>query len=289
MGLFSFFFGKPKPKYGMGLIFDKPDPRDYTLSHPKALPLPVTTVQTSMDLRQWDTPIMDQGQLGSCTANAVCGMVQFFQNHTFGKYVPLSRLYLYKYTRMIMNTDGDTGASLRDTMMALVFHGVPPETYWNYNINRFDEMPNWRGSEIFIANMADNFAGTRYIRLDPTGTPVDTILYNIKLCVNSYIPVVFGTLVWDNIFGVNTQGDIPCPSKGFQPAGAHAMMILGYDDDRNCLPDGSKGAFLIRNSWSTAWGDKGYGWLPYKYLTEGYALDFWTLQNAHWVNLSDFA
>ncbi len=285
---------KPKPKYGMGLIFDKPDHRDYTLQHPKVTPLPRVEAPVSKDLRQWDTPIMNQGNLGSCTANAVCGMVQFFQNHAFGKYVPLSRLYLYKATRYLEGTaTGDTGATLRDTMQALVLHGVPPETYWNYNINKFDEDPTWLdrpNSTWFIAGMADNYAGTKYIRLDPENTTPDTLLSNIKLCINSYMPVVFGTLVWESIFYVNTQGDIPMPpDKDSRPTGAHALTIVGYDDNRGCLGTDRKGALLLRNSWGKEWGDKGYGWLPYDYLYRNYACDFWTLQNARWVNLGDFA
>jgi C1A family cysteine protease len=256
-----------------GWIPDKKDPRDYTLKMEK----PRADLPTSYSLRDLDSPIMDQGQLGSCTANAGCGLLQFLQNANSGRYTPVSRLYLYKFTRMIMNTNGDTGASLRDTMMAMVMHGVPPETYWNYNIARFDEMPQWRGSEVFLSNMADNYEGGRYIRLDPDGVSPLKVLDDIKLCINSKMPSIFGTLVYQGILGVNTQGDIPVPQQGEQPIGGHALMIIGYDDTRGCLNTNTKGAFLIRNSWSSEWGDKGYGWLPYEYLMNGAAQDFWTL------------
>ncbi len=272
-------------KRGLGWLPDREDRRDYTLSHPNVSPLPPVRVESKFDLRGWDTPVMDQGGLGSCTANAACGLLQFLANYNSGKYTPLSRLYVYKATRYIMGVQrGDTGASLRDTMMSLVLLGAPPETYWNYNITRYDDDPPW-----YVVAMADNYEGTRYIRLDPNGASPDKVLDNIRLCICSRLPVIFGTLVWPQIFTVGEGGDIPAPDPAAQPVGGHALMIVGYDDNRGCIGTERRGAFLIRNSWGASWGDHGYGWLPYSYLYDGYAQDFWTLQSARWVNTGDFA
>lgn len=273
-----------------GWIPDTRDPRDYHLRMPQFKDiLPRTEYQSSVDLRPLDTPVFDQGDLGSCTANAACGLLQFIMKQAAGKYTPLSRLYLYKMTRMHMNTQGDTGASLRDTAMAVTMNGVCPELYWNYDPGRFDELPKWMGSEAFIHDLADNYEGTHYVRLDPDGCDKQTALRDIKDCVRSKFPVMFGTLVYQQIMNVNMQGDIWYPSQGERPVGGHALLIMGYDDERDCIGTPSKGAFLIRNSWSPAWGNQGYGWLPYAYLLEDQAQDFWTFLGSKYVTQGDFA
>lgn len=284
---------RPGFKYGLGWIPDAKDPRDYTLRSPRVSQLPRVEIAPAVDLRRYDSEIADQGRLGSCTSNAGCGLLQFLQKATSGSYVPLSRLYMYKATRYLMGVaTGDTGASLRNTMQAIVMCGAPPEMYWNYDTSKYDEDPTWLNrpsSSWFLSSLAEDYEGTRYIRLDPDGASKEKVLADIKLCVNSKMPVIFGTLVWQGIEYVNSQGDIPMPSQGEQPVGGHALMIVGYDDQRGCLGTSSKGAFLIRNSWGTNWGDRGYGYLPYEYLMKGYAQDFWILQSAKFVNTGDFA
>jgi C1A family cysteine protease len=282
--------GAPPVKFGW--LPDKPDKRDYFFGHPKVAPLPRADLPASISLRGDDTPIMNQLEIGSCTANAGCGLLQFLQKRDTGKYTPMSRLYLYRLTRWNMFVErGDTGASLRDTMMTMVVDGVIPELYWNYNIQRFEDTPthmNIPGTLGFLTGKADNFEGIHYVRVDPDGANPLKVLEDIKTCIISKMPVIFGTQVFQQIMNVNSQGDIWAPTQGERPVGGHALMIVGYDDERTCYNTSSRGAFLVRNSWGTEWGDGGYGWLPYEYLMFGYAQDFWTLQGVRCVNTGDF-
>ncbi len=96
----------------------------------------------AVDLRQWCPPVEDQGELGSCTAHAGVGMLEFYERKAFGKHIDASRLFLYKTTRTFAHLKGDSGAYLRSTMAAMVLFGVPPEEYWPYNIKRFDSEPS---------------------------------------------------------------------------------------------------------------------------------------------------
>ena len=125
---------------GMGWLRDWPDFRDYTVDHVEIQPLinrtqvaaaakpkAPATAPATVDLRPWCSPIEDQGALGSCTANAGVGLVEYFERRAFGRHIDASRLFLYKATRNLVHWAGDTGAFLRTTMGALALFGVPPE------------------------------------------------------------------------------------------------------------------------------------------------------------------
>jgi len=161
-------------KLGLGWLPDYPDFRDYTSGegHIKAMlatvgvekPLKVG-FPVSVDLRAWCSPIENQGSLGSCTANAGVGMVEYFERRAFGKHVDRSRLFLYKATRNLLRWTGDTGAFLRTTMGALVLFGIPPEEYWPYVVADYEKEPT-----AFCYAYAQNYQTISYYRLDPPGT-----------------------------------------------------------------------------------------------------------------------
>src|ERR1043166_2437808 len=200
---------------GLGWLRDYPDFRDVTLPEGDQVPTiraPLQTEQkealrsmlgrvqvalpkaedgTFVDLRPWCSPIEDQGQLGSCTANAGVGLVEYFERRAFGKHLDASRLFLYKATRDLMRETGDTGAFLRTTMQALVLFGVPPEGYWPYDIAGFDTEP-----PAFCYAFAQNYQAVRYYRLDPAGTSRADLLARIKQLLGLGLPSMFGFTVY---------------------------------------------------------------------------------------------
>ena len=101
---------------------------------------PAPTLPTSVDLRPWCSPIENQLTLGSCTAHAGVGLVEYFERRAFGKHIDASRLFLYKVTRNLLQWTGDTGAFLRTTMYAMTLFGTPPEEYYKYIIADFDKI-----------------------------------------------------------------------------------------------------------------------------------------------------
>lgn len=283
-------------KYWMGWRPDYPDFRDYTLTTDTVKPMfgktgvlktDKTTLPKTTDLRKWCPPIEDQGQLGSCTANAGVGMVEYYERKAFGKHIDASRLFLYKATRTLMHEKGDTGAFLRSTMGALALFGIPPEEYWPYDIEKFDDEP-----ATFCYAFAQNYQSLKYVRLDPSNSQAKDVLTQVKTNLAAGIPAMFGFTVYSSITQTNKDGKIPYPSKGEKIEGGHAIMTVGYDDGLKIKNDTSgnqtSGAFLIRNSWSTDWGDKGYGWLPYEYVLNGLAEDWWTLIDSKWVDTGEF-
>ncbi|GBE13566.1 hypothetical protein BMS3Bbin14_01071 [bacterium BMS3Bbin14] len=136
---------------GTGWLPPLPDLRDYTeemadlpemaeklgLSQ-KANP----SFPASVDWRNYCSPVENQKNLGSCTAHAAVGVIEYFQRRAFGKYLDGSRLFVYKTTRNLMGVTGDTGAWLRNTMGALALCGIAPEKYWPYVVADFDNDPS---------------------------------------------------------------------------------------------------------------------------------------------------
>ncbi|WP_457593228.1 C1 family peptidase [Hydrogenimonas sp.] len=284
---------------GTGWLPPMPDLRDYTIETkevqqivkklglkgdkiPKALP-------GSVDLRQWCSPVENQGALGSCTANAAAGVVEYYERRAFGRHINASRLFIYKATRDLMRVTGDTGAWLRNTMGALTLAGVAPEKYWPYDISKFDVEP-----PAFVYAVADNYEALRYFCHDPIGQNISkaTVLARVKLYLAYGIPSMFGFFGFDSFNHSNVRGGIPFPCPGERAKWGHAIVAVGYDDNKKIkntrCNKTTKGAFLIRNSWGAGWGDHGYGWLPYEYVLHGFARDFWSMLKMEWVDTKKF-
>jgi len=288
---------------GMGWRPDLPDFRDYTEETPDVrtvlAPTGVTAaaakgarpyrLPAAVDLRDWASPVEDQGALGSCTAQAGAGGIEYYERKSFGHHVEASRLFLYKATRNLMKARGDSGAYLRSTMGAMVLFGVPPEPYWPYTDaeEAFDKEP-----PAFCYAFAQNYRTLLYFRHDAAGVARAAVLERLRTYLAAGHPAMFGFTVYSSVDQAETTGRIPVPFGRERIEGGHAVVAMGYDDAM-AIANASggeplRGALLIRNSWGKGWGEKGYGWLPYAYVQRGLAEDFWSVLKKDWIDTGEF-
>ena len=243
-----------------GWIPDLPDQRDYQYAAPIAA---IGALPTNVDLTSACPPVYDQGQLGSCTANAIAGSIQFDQmKQNLAQIFTPSRLFIYYNERDMEGTvNSDSGAQIRDGMKSVGSLGDCPEDMWPYIIANFTEKPS----------------DTCY----QTALQHKTILYQrvvrdlmqMKGCLASGYPFVFGFTVYESFESqqVAQSGHAPMPHHREKVLGGHAVMAVGYDDANQW--------FIARNSWGTNWGMQGYFTLPYAYFTSrSLSSDFWTIR-----------
>lgn len=299
----------PNITRGKGWIKDLPDFRDQTLTterltekqKSKGIKKPVGDIlkglagvkkpikgaaATKHDLREWCSPIENQGALGSCTAHAGTALYEYYEKRAFGKYIDGSRLFLYKATRNLLKWEGDDGATLRATMGALALFGVVPEKYWPYLEHKFNEEPS-----AFLYSFAQNYQAISYYRLDGVGVTKPALLQKIKEHLVNGLPLIFGFTCYSSL-DLADEGNIPFPDVKEDTDGGHAVMAVGFDDKKVIKHPNKKisttGAIMIRNSWGTEWGDGGYGWLPYEYVLQGIAEDWWSMTKAEWIETKQF-
>jgi len=250
-----------------GWVRDLPDHRDLMY----AAPLTKQPLPPSFDLRPvFATPAYDQGELGSCTGNAIAAAVQFARQKADERpdFVP-SRLYVYFDERDIEGTvDQDGGAQIRDGMRAVSKLGVcpeassPPQPYdWPYDIKKFTQRPSPACYEFGLAHQI-----TSYRR-------IPQVLTQLRACLASGFPFVFGFTVYESFESqeVAKTGNVDLPASNEEVLGGHAVLAMGYDDKAQ--------RFIVRNSWGTDWGQNGYFTMPYAYLTDPHlSSDFWTVR-----------
>jgi C1A family cysteine protease len=244
-------------KYGW--IPDLPDHRDFLYA---AAPEVLATLPTTIDLTKQCPPVYDQGQLGSCTANAIAAAIEFdlMKQSQTNIFLP-SRLFIYYNERVIEGTTAsDSGAQIRDGIKSVATLGDCPETLWPYIIAKFAVKPP---SNCYSS--AKKYKALSYQRLLQDAN-------QFKGCLASGYPFVFGFTVYASFesAAVAQSGIVPMPTPGEKTMGGHAVMAVGYNDAAQ--------RFIVRNSWGDGWGMKGYFTIPYGYLLDqNLSSDFWTI------------
>jgi C1A family cysteine protease len=250
----------------------KHDPRDHTFSIERD---PSKNVETFITIKKNNTlqgtkpasassftvsplpSIIDQGNLGSCTANAF----YYTTMQQTKNMLPLSRLYLYANCRCIddMPLDQDVGTTVATVCKAVSNYGLCNETIYPYIIKNYVDLPPLNAYQGAKKLKIFNYT---YIKQDLNSLKGALTLYNV--------PIIFGIFVYDSFLtsAVASNGMVPMPNTNKETLkGGHCVTLVGYNDANQ--------TFMCANSWGTLWGNKGYFYLPYAYVTNpNLAFDF---------------
>ena len=227
-----------------------PDHRDLVYAAPHKL---LQKLPAKVDLSPDCPPVYDQGELGSCTANAIGAAFEFglMKQKKTADFMP-SRLFIYYNERVMEHTVNlDNGAEIRDGVKSINTKGVCPETMLPYDITKFAVKPGTACYKEALKHQA-----LSYHRVTRT-------VEQMKGCLAEGFPFVFGFTVYDAFESdeVAKSGKLNLPKKTEQCVGGHAVLAVGYDDAAK--------RFIVRNSWGSDWGLAGYFTMPYGYLTDG--------------------
>ena len=251
-------------QYYYGAKVDRPDHRDLKKVYQ---PSEIPRYHPNVDLRKYVGHIYNQGELGSCTANALCAAygLDLTKQSSYPSggyyYFNSSRLFLYYNTREYEGTTySDAGASIRDTVKALNRQGVCKETDWPYIIRNYTTKPP---PSCYRAAEGNNLC--KYERLNQD-------INQLRACLKDNCPVAFCFNVYPSFNGFNNKyyGEMPMPGPYEQLDGRHAVIAVGYDDKKRRM--------IVLNSWGSGWGDKGYFYMPYDFITNSSeCFDFWKI------------
>lgn len=237
-----------------------PDHRDHTFVVIKAPKMP-----TSMDLctSGFMPAVYDQGELGSCVANATGAAFEYeLKRQRLTDFMP-SRLFIYYNGRVLEKTvEYDSGLEVRDGLKVVNKQGACTEVELPYDITKFTEKPSDKCYTDGLNNLA-----TSYQAVSQTTLALKTAIYQ------GY-PVVFGFTVYESFESANVArtGLVNLPTRKEKVLGGHSVCIVGFDDRTQ--------RFKCRNSWGISWGQKGYFTMPYAYVTNpGLASDFWIIKS----------
>lgn len=226
-------------------------------------PLPQT-----VDLRQYCSPIDDQGNLGSCTGNACAGAIDLMDKKLYNRNTRVSRLFIYYYERYLEGTIYyDSGAYVRDAIRATSMFGAPLETLWPYNINKFAVKPS------AVASLdAAKRKVTRYMSVANHAACLNALANGYPVLIGFTVYASFESGTWWQPTG---SGIMPYPNTTTESVlGGHCVLLVGYDTNHNY--------YIVRNSWGTGWGQQGYFYMPFRVIQDtSMSSDFWAIQIAN--------
>ena len=278
---------------GLGWHRDLPDHRDYGAGHEEVAHLLARLRgekgtrgpgskhgrrASSVCWEEFYSPAESQQGLNASSAYSVSALITYYEHRTFGRQFDGSPLFLYKMSRLLMQWSGDSGATLRDTIKALVRFGVPPRKFWTDLPGQFDDEPS-----AFLFSYAKTFEYLRYVRLDPPEQEPEDTLATVRSFVGAGFPVVFGVTVFDSI---GDEAEIPFPSLADTALGGQALVAVGYDDNLGTCS--GRGAFRVAPRGDPTGASGATAGCLIHTSGAGLAADFWTLLRPDWIEAGEF-
>ena len=224
---------------------DKKNPNDKAYKSSRS----TDALPSKVDLRPYMTPVENQGNSNSCTANAMAGAYEYLAKRVKGSTHDVSRLFIYYNARDLDGaSDSDEGTYLRSCVKVLKKYGTCAETTWPFDLHRIFEPPHESAYT----------EATNFLIEDAYRVKVD--LDAMRQCLADGYPFTFGLDLFSSFQKAGSKGLVPMPDPDSeQHDGGHAMLCVGHSD--------ADKVFIVRNSWGEGWGDRGYCYIPYDYMT----------------------
>jgi C1A family cysteine protease len=223
----------------------------------------VHKTKKSKDLKSKWPAIYDQGNIGSCTANAFCGIFKFLKSQcdSCDENFDPSRLYVYYKERELEANGGpvyDSGAWIIDGYKWVGNNGVCSESSWPYDTTKVNDSPPGNCDDEAKNNTVKGFY---QLLLD------NNVHNSVSWFLNQDMPIAFAFAVYNSFTTIGEDGICPLPNPRTYDdpndpidsfMGGHEVVIMGYDDDKRL--------YTVANSWGENWGDDGFFYLPYEFL-----------------------
>lgn len=225
-----------------------------------------------VDLRKYMTAVEEQVG-NSCVANAFVGAYEYLAKRSLGDSADVSRLFVYYNARKQTGCQNeDNGTQMYCAIQSLIDYGACSEDYWPNDESLLCEQPDDGSYE-----QASNFTIT-------DSEFIDTNLDLWRHTLAEGFPIAFALNTFQSFDdATHNKGRVPMPKESDnvrETHGWHAMLCVGYSDkDR---------MFIVRNSWGSGWGDRGYCYIPYDYvLHKDYnAHDSWIIKSVSDLDFS---
>jgi hypothetical protein len=269
------------PPSGHGWLRDQPDFRDFTPDTP-GVQQALSKLKRrrtgrgakapgSIDLTEYLVPSAPAAPQQT-TVDAALSLIQYFQRRATGRVLEGSPHFVDYNARRLAGAPAG-GVSLRTALRAMARFGCPPRQY-----ERDDAPGRAYEPTPFDYGFGREFAELEYVRLDAVGRSGANVLRTIKAFVAAGFACACGASLGS---APTLDGDFPFPTKADAITGGTALVVVGYDDD--CRIRSSHGALVVRTSFGSDFGRGGFGRLPYRFVEEGLACDFWTLLKPDWL------
>jgi C1A family cysteine protease len=232
---------------------DRLDMRDY-----KAVPVKTVDLPQKVSLREFCPPIKNQLSISSCGSHAwITAYEIMLKQKNKDWLIEGSERHHYYHVRQSEYMDtypGDSGQQLRFGAKVLTKIGMAPEFLCPYIVKDYNVLPS---------TLAESY--TRFWT-PKSYSRVETVPDMKFLLAQSY-PIVFGVKIYTSFFSLSTY-TLAMPNSRDRVLGGHAMVIVGYDENKR--------VFEVVNSHGRSYGDEGYLWISYEYMTK-YLLDAWIM------------
>lgn len=259
------FMYTPRLSFKSSWIPDDPDPRDKLFSkNLENFRVSSSSSSSIVSLKNYCSPVDNQFNHGICVANSCVNALELKRIQAGLTHVDLSRFFTYYNARLAHNAINiDDGTQVRYAMASLNSIGVCRAELWPFISKNINRRPAWKA---YRESYKTKISG--YYRISGDYKSINE---QIEHAIRAGSPVVFGSKVYSDFRDGRLQDGYVArvPSKGENYIGRHAMLIVGFDSEKKM--------FLVKNSWGMLWGDLGYCWLPYKFLENAEASDFWVM------------